>query len=116
MARKDAMDGGEYGLIVDHESLERNIKANWRGPKDSMMIWGPPGIGKSQLVIKSAQKLAEMEKREFLNLNAADKGHMVEAMENPAEFFIFIDKRLGSMDMTDLSGTPFQDKENQWTQ
>jgi len=52
--------------------------------KRPVFLWGPPGIGKSELVADIAQEL---------------KGHM-------------IDLRLGQMDPTDIRGIPFYNKDN----
>ena len=49
-----------------------------------MFLWGPPGIGKSELVESIAEEM---------------QGHM-------------IDLRLGQMDPTDIRGIPFYNKEN----
>jgi MoxR-like ATPase len=52
--------------------------------KRPIFLWGPPGIGKSELVQSITDEM---------------KGHM-------------IDLRLGQMDPTDIRGIPFYNKDN----
>jgi len=64
--------------------LEREFLASQTGAHTPVMLWGPPGVGKSQLVLQAAER----------------HGASV------------IDVRLAQMEPTDLRGIPFRDGRN----
>ncbi len=64
--------------------LEREFLASQTGAHTPVMLWGPPGVGKSQLVLQTAER----------------HGAAV------------IDVRLAQMEPTDLRGIPFRDGRN----
>ena len=72
----------ESHTVTPNECRSRLLRAF--KVKRPVFIWGPPGVGKSELVAGLTQELG---------------GHM-------------IDLRLGQMDPTDLRGIPFYNKDN----
>ena len=67
--------------------LDREFKSTESGHHTPVMLWGPPGVGKSQMVAQVAEK------------------HRVPV----------IDIRLSQMEPSDLRGIPFRvDEEVEW--
>lgn len=73
-----------------------------------LMVWGPPGIGKSAAALDAANKIAELTK-----LKGVWKfGDEAPADGNLDEYFGFIDLRASQMDPVDAGGFPVRDAEN----
>ena len=84
-----------------------------------LMVYGPPGIGKSQVpreyfmeVVEKQNKDLEQNpakegfKRTFVEWSHLTKAKKDEAIANPEKFFILADLRISGMDATDLRGLP----------
>lgn len=67
--------------------------------KRPVFLWGPPGIGKSDLVKQLACKLNDMTEEEF------------QILDDAGEDVPLIDLRLPLYDITDLKGIPYYDPE-----
>ncbi|MFW6121316.1 MAG: hypothetical protein ACOC80_10530 [Petrotogales bacterium] len=95
---------------VGHDELKEIIKRKHR-KKTALFIWGPPGIGKSQVVHDSGCELAKED-----NLGFSTREDVVNIESNK---FTVIDKRLAQMDASDIKGLPnFTEgrKTTTWTQ
>jgi len=69
----------------------------------SVLIIGPPGIGKSVCI----REFAEEEAREMgLRFIDYDDSYFGEIMQNPKSYYVFMDIRLSEHEPTDLSGIP----------
>lgn len=68
--------------------------------KDSTMIWGPPGIGKSSVV-----------KQVVASYNRGTLGGEEEGGSEPGEKMGFVDLRISQLAPTDLRGLPVADKD-----
>ena len=74
--------------------------------KAPMMVYGGPGIGKTEIPLQVFRKTAEKLKRKFVqwtDLSLAEKKKLI---ANPDGWFVFCDQRIGQMDSTDLRGIP----------
>lgn len=83
-----------------------------------LMMWGPPGIGKSDSARQVAKAIAAERGKTFTEglLQIRYKGTELESADlqverkDPKTHFFFIDVRLSQMDPSDLRGIPFPDK------
>jgi len=83
-------------LSVNHQELENMIFRLYRARKP-MMIWGPPGVGKSAVVRQAGLKIAKEEKLELIDTKTPNK--------YPDKFCV-VDIRLAQRDPSDLLGLP----------
>ncbi|MHA1594207.1 MAG: hypothetical protein ACTSXJ_09645 [Candidatus Baldrarchaeia archaeon] len=91
---------------VNHRALERLLIHNYNCGKNAIFIWGGIGIGKSTTVRRTSQKLASLTRREFIDWNRANGCLKKKVIEDPGEYFVFIDIRLSQYDPSDLKGLP----------
>lgn len=71
------------------------------------MLWGPPGIGKSEGILQACIKLAEKNNRKFLAWSSArTREAKLEVINNAKDYFVFVDIRLAGQDPTVLGGIP----------
>jgi hypothetical protein len=69
----------------------------------SVLIIGPPGIGKSVCI----REVAEEEAREMnLKFVDYDDSYFNEIMKNPQDYYVFVDIRLSEVEPSDLIGIP----------
>jgi len=122
-SRKKETKAQDIRPVIDHESLKNQLKLAWYSePKDPLMILGPPGIGKSQVV---GEQFANEISEEFWE-NSGRDGKIVIAhwnklttagkkkvFRNPQKYFIVVDIRLAQYKMSDLSGIPDLSKDIQ---
>jgi hypothetical protein len=99
------MEQQPSSVEINHNELKQYIQMVWN-TKLSLNLTGTVGIGKSVSVLEEAIKLAEKEKREFIDWNRVDKATKQEVMNNPDKYFVFMDIRLSQFDATDLKGIP----------
>ena len=84
--------------VVDHKELLEVIFDAYECQLP-LFIWGRTGIGKSQTVKQAAKHLSRIFKREFSErIRDADSEH-----------FLYIDRRLTTLDPTDLRGVLYKD-------
>ena len=72
----------------------------------SLMVYGAPGIGKSDIVRQVAQELAGEQDRKYREWALMSTEEKQYAVAHPAEYFILSDERISGMDITDLRGLP----------
>lgn len=100
-------------LSVTPSEYAAFIKATYR-TNIALMVYGPPGCGKSEIVRQVGQELAQEQGRtyaEWAKLTPPFKRH---ALDNPADYFIVADERISGMDTTDLRGLPDFNNEKDW--
>ena len=90
---------------VNHKELSELIKGYYN-KKLALFVWGEFGIGKSQVVLETAQKIAENKSRTFVEWNKISKDAKQEVFDYPEKYFALIDERLASYDASDLRGLP----------
>ena len=71
--------------------------------KQSIIILGPPGIGKSESVAQAAERIAGKLNKKFIKY---DDDKYNEIMEHPDEHFVLVDVRLTEVEPADLMGIP----------
>jgi len=71
--------------------------------RQSTLLLGAPGIGKSMSCWKLARRLARAVEKEFVDYDD-DKAAMI--LENPDKYFVFVDLRLTECEPSDLLGLP----------
>ena len=71
--------------------------------KPSILLLGPPGIGKSVGVKTAAQQIAKMLNKQFVEY---DDSKYEEIMKSPNDYFVFVDLRLTEVEPSDLLGIP----------
>jgi len=69
----------------------------------SVLIIGPPGIGKSVCLREIAEEEAEEMNLKFVDY---DDGYFNEIMKNPQDYYVFVDIRLSEVEPSDLIGIP----------
>lgn len=74
--------------------------------KQSLMVYGGFGIGKSAIPRQVFEKVAERRNRKFIMWETTSDTEKNEMIENAEKYFVFCDQRIGQMDSTDLRGIP----------
>lgn len=69
----------------------------------SMLILGPPGIGKSTAVSEATREIAQKQGKEFIDYSDSEAGLI---LANPEKYFVFMDFRLTEAEPSDLLGIP----------
>ena len=88
-----------------------------KGFRNSVLLIGAPGIGKSEGVKQLAQALAEINNKKFVEFEFKWEGgklvdytalfnRVLKVLENPEKYFVLIDLRLTECEPTDLLGIP----------
>lgn len=90
--RPDSLEGyiGQEHLLGDGAILRRSIES---GNLPSMILWGPPGVGKTTLAFIISKTL----KRPFYTLSAINSGvkdvrGVIDAAKNESDVILFIDE------------------------
>jgi len=92
-------------LKVNHEDLSKLIK-QYYNKKLALFVWGTFGIGKSRVVLETAQAIAKEKGKEFKEWNKSTEKDKGEILRNPQKYFVFIDIRLSEYDSSDIKGLP----------
>ena len=92
-------------LEVNHEEMRRIIYEYYKR-KLALFIWGTFGVGKSQGVLQTAEKLAKESGREFVEWNKITKEKKQDVFEYCEKYFVLIDIRLSEYDSSDIKGLP----------
>jgi DNA polymerase III delta prime subunit len=74
--------------------------------KVSIILLGPPGVGKTQLVEEAARELASELKREFVDWRSADYVLKSEVLRAPNKYFVYVSFSATHVEPVDLSGIP----------
>jgi hypothetical protein len=82
--------------------------------KTPLMVYGGPGIGKTEIKGQMARALAEEEKKKFVIWTEASREEKIHMIENADEYFVFADQRVAQMDPTDLRGIPNMVSGTEW--
>lgn len=80
----------------------------------SLMVYGPPGIGKSDIVRQVAQEIATDQNRQYREWALMPSDEKQDAIKNPTKYFILSDERISGMDITDLRGLPDFTGDHDW--
>jgi MoxR-like ATPase len=67
-------------------------------------LLGPTGIGKSSIVRQWAEEKATFMKKKFIDFSMLKIEDIDRILQNPSNFFIFVDVRITSLDPVDLQG------------
>lgn len=57
---------------------------------DRALLLGPPGIGKTEIIVQYAKNVASVLGREFVDLRRADAETLSSVLENPSKYFVFL--------------------------
>jgi hypothetical protein len=90
---------------VNTQTLSQIINAHYR-EKVPLLIFGPPGCGKSEVCAQTAKNIAEKKGKKYSNWADLTLKEKMEWIENPEGTFVFCDQRISQMDSTDLRGIP----------
>jgi hypothetical protein len=74
--------------------------------KKPLLIYGDPGIGKSEIVQNTSEQIANKKNKIYKQWAKLSKEERGEVINNPEKYFIFIDQRAASLEPTDFSGIP----------
>ena len=74
--------------------------------KESFLLIGDPGVGKSSLFKQVGRRIAEEKGKEFVEFFDLDDNERDQLIQNPEPFFIYVDLRLAEMDRSDVVGVP----------
>jgi len=74
--------------------------------KIPLMVYGGFGIGKSMIPRQVFEEVAASKKRKFVLWEDTTNDEKNEMIDNPQDYFVFCDQRIGQMDSTDLRGIP----------
>jgi hypothetical protein len=69
----------------------------------SVLIIGPPGVGKSVCIREFAEEEAKQMNLKFLDY---DDSYFGEIMQDPESYYVFVDMRLSEVEPSDLTGIP----------
>lgn len=74
--------------------------------KESFLLIGDPGVGKSSIFKQVAKRIAEEKGREFVEFFDLNEEERDIIIQNPAPYFVFIDIRLAEARADDILGVP----------
>lgn len=82
------------------------IKLYRSGERTSVILLGPPGVGKTTLVEEAAKTLAAEMGRQFIKIQRADPDIINDIIKSPAKYFILAEVVLTHLEPVDLTGIP----------
>jgi MoxR-like ATPase len=92
-------------LTVNHKNFEKNLEYAWES-KESLLVYGDPGIGKSWAIRKLAERKAEEVGLPFVSVMQLNRKDKAEVIKDPSKFFLFVDVRLAQVAPSDFMGIP----------
>jgi MoxR-like ATPase len=97
---------------VSHDELARQI-IEFYFDKEPLMIWGPPGCGKSETALVANMAIAKILNRNFVRWvsNKETQERLFNDPEYRKQSYIYIDMRLSQKDAVEFSGIPDLDKD-----
>lgn len=81
----------------------KDFVVNLYGKESSLLILGPPGIGKSTGVNEASKELALMKDKEFVDYDDSIADNI---LAKPEKYFVLVDLRLTEVEPADLLGIP----------
>lgn len=90
---------------VSTQGYERVLARCWE-TKQPLMVYGGFGIGKSQIPRQYFQKVADNNKRTFVEWDTTTNQEKVDIIAEPEKYFVFVDQRISQFDPTDIRGIP----------
>jgi len=82
--------------------------------KNAVMLLGPPGIGKSEIVRQFAIEKAKELNREFVDwFDIVDTPKEEELLKEPQKFFLFVDLKLYEYEPQEIKGLTYLDDKNE---
>jgi len=82
------------------------IRAFYTEPKQNLLIYGEPGIGKSVSIKTVCKRLANDSGRIFVNFNEASDEERAALYAEPSKYFIIVDVRTALVEPVDIVGIP----------
>lgn len=107
------INGSENRLQVSHKELKESIELS-RESRNTLIVKGPPGIGKSDIVKHKSKKIADKLDKDFMNwadINENKKKKIKNQEVDTSEIFILFDIRLSDNDNSDIKGLPLLDSD-----
>ena len=74
--------------------------------KDPLLIYGDPGLGKSDIVRQFATNVAQSKNKTFVNWSKATDEQKHDILQSPESYFVLIDVRTAQLEPSDLVGIP----------
>ena len=90
---------------MKHEKIKLILKSLY--PTTSVYIEGRTGIGKSDVIKKTAEEIATKNNKEYVNWNKLAPDEKLKMAYEKDKYFILVDLRLSQMEPADLTGIPF---------
>lgn len=100
---------GKFSYMRLHDFISLSYRT-----KQPLLIYGDPGIGKSQMVQQFVKQTAKSKSKEFVDWDEANEVKQREVIRNPSKYFLYIDARADSLDPTDLGGIPNLNNKEEW--
>lgn len=91
---------------INHEELKTLLNLCFKA-KQSLFVYGRPGIGKSVTVKEQAKKIAKQEGKEYKEWNALQPEEQLKLFKNRDKHFVLLDERVSEYsDTSDAKGLP----------
>lgn len=74
--------------------------------KESFLLIGDPGVGKSSIFKQVGRRIAEEKGKEFIEFFDLNDNERDVLIQNPEPYFVYVDLRLAEMDRSDVVGVP----------
>ena len=100
---------GKFSYMRLHDFISLSYRT-----KQPLLIYGDPGIGKSQMVQQFVKQTAKSKGKEFVDWDEANEVKQREVIKTPSKYFLYIDARADSLDPTDLGGIPNLNNKEEW--
>lgn len=108
---------------VDPKRLSYSIKRYYfrqvsQGKPEALLIYGEPGIGKTQIVQQTARELAAKSNKTFVlweQIGQPGNPSEQDIQENPSQYFVLMDKSTGDMAPEEIGGFPSPFGDDQYT-
>jgi len=102
-------DVGTYNIAAWNsvKRMEMDVmRAYYTEPKQNLLIYGEPGIGKSDSIKSVGKRLANDNGRIYVNFNTASAEERQELYTNPGKYFVLVDVRTAMLEPVDIVGIP----------